>query len=189
MKNKVLVFFTIIIVIIAVCVILFIPKNKKENSEKTNKVNTINSNNTVSTNSTKTSQAKTIDAILNENGDVEIKLDDLDTSNATFIRYTSNGINMELVAIKDSQNNVDVAFNTCQVCNGAPKAYFVQKNGKLICQNCGNSFSLKSIGASANGCNPMTIDDNDIEKTDKGIIINKETLAENELLFANVAEH
>ena len=62
-----------------------------------------------------------------DNGDLEIKLDDLDTSNATFIKYISNGVNMELVAIKDSQNNIDVAFNTCQVCNGAPKAYFVQK--------------------------------------------------------------
>lgn len=189
MKEKAMLIITIAIVIIAICVIVFIPKNKEKSNEKVSTVNTVNAANTAITNSTKTEQAKTIEATLNENGDVEIKVDDLDTSNATFIKYTSNGVNMELVAIKDSQNNIDVAFNTCQVCNGAPKAYFVQKNGKLICQNCGNSFSLKSIGASANGCNPMTINDNDITKTDTGIIISKEILVSNESLFTNVAEH
>lgn len=189
MKEKALPIIAIIIVAIAICVILFIPKNKEENNEKENKVNTVNSSNTTSTNVAKTSQSNSMEATLNENGDVEIKLDDLDTSNATFIKYISNGINMELVAIKDSQNNIDVAFNSCQICNGSPKAYFVQKNGKLVCLNCGNSFDLKSIGASANGCNPMTIPDEKIIKTDTGITISKEFLSENESLFTNVAEH
>lgn len=188
MKNKILPIVATIIVIIAICVIIFIPKNKEEKSTKTNVLNTSEKTNVISTN-TKTSQPKTIEGTLNDNGDLEIKLDELDTSNATFIKYISNGVNMELVAIKDSQNNIDVAFNTCQVCNGAPKAYFVQKNSKLICQNCGNSFSLKSIGASDNGCNPMTLSDEDVTKTDMGITISKEFLSENEFLFTNVAEH
>lgn len=181
MKNKILLCITTIIVIIAICVVVFMPKSKESSSTSTN------TNNTIATNTT--SQAKTIDATVNGNGNVEIGLDDLDTSNATFINYTSNGINMELVAIKDSKNNVDVAFNTCQVCNGAPKAYFVQKSGKLVCLNCGNTFSLSSIGEESYGCNPMTIENSYITKTDTGITISKEFLSQNEELFVNVVEH
>lgn len=172
-KNKKIVVIAIIIliaIITIVCVIAFVPKNQE----------TIGHQNT---------QARVIDAVLNDNGDVKINLEDLDIANSTFINYVSNGTNIELVAIKDSKDNIDVAFNTCQVCNGSPKAYFVQENGKLVCKNCGNSFSLKSIGASANGCNPMTILDNDVTKTDTGILISKEMLRENEILFLNVAKH
>ena len=119
----------------------------------------------------------------------EIKFDDLEQSNATFVNYHSNGTSIELVAIKDIQNNIDIAFNTCQVCNGSPKAYFSQKNGKLICQNCGNTFPLKSIGESNNGCNPMTISESNVTKTDTGIILSKDYLEQNRNLFVNVAKH
>lgn len=171
MKNKILVIFTAIIIIIAIYIVVFIPKNKKESSVTSN----TNTNNAVASNN-ETSKAKTIDATIMENGDIEVKLDDLEQSNATFINYLSNGINIELVAVKDSQSNIDIAFNTCQICNGSPKAYFIQKNDKLICQNCGNTFTIKSVGASANGCNPMTISDSDVTKTDTGITISKELL-------------
>lgn len=119
----------------------------------------------------------------------EIKFDDLEQSNATFVNYHSNGTSIELVAIKDIQNNIDIAFNTCQVCNGSPKAYFSPKNGKLICQNCGNTFPLKSIGESNNGCNPMTISESNVTKTDTGIILSKDYLEQNRNLFVNVAKH
>ena len=33
-----------------------------------------------------------------------------------------------------------MAFNTCQVCNPSPKAYFVQNGKNFICQNCKNSL-------------------------------------------------
>lgn len=183
MKNKILVFFTAIIIIIAICMVVFIPKNKEKD-----RTGIASTNNTTTSNKIE-SKAKTIDASIMENGDIEIKFDDLEQSNATFINYNSNGTNIELVAVKDGQNNIDIAFNTCQVCNGAPKAYFLQKGGKLICQNCGNSFSLKSIGASANGCNPMTISDSNVIKTDTGITISKEYLEQNKNLFVNVAKH
>lgn len=175
MKNKVLVILIVIIAIIAICVIAFRPDNKE------------NKNSTTGTSTA--GQAKTMQATLNDNGDIEIKADDLEQSNATFISYTSNETEMELVAIKDSQNNIDVAFNTCQVCNGSPLAYFIQRNGKLICENCGNSFSLSTIGGSNYGCNPMTIENSHITKTDSGITISKEFLAQNEGLFVNVAKH
>lgn len=181
MKNKILPIIAAIIVIMAICMVVFIPKDKEENNKE--------SDNVITTTTKTTTQAKTIDARINDNGDVEISVDDLDTSNATFINYTSNGINMELVAIKDNNGNIDIAFNTCQVCNGSPRAYFIQKNGKLVCQNCGNSFSLSSIGALAYGCNPMTIEDSNVTKIENGIVISKEYLSQNEKLFVNVASH
>lgn len=184
MKDKILPIVTAVIVIIAICVIIFVPKNKNEKNEN---VSVTNSSTTAITNTTK--QVEEVDTKLNDDEDLEINLEDLDISNPTFINYVSNGVNIELVAIKDEENNIDIAFNTCQVCNGSPKAYFVQKNEKLICQNCGNAFSFSSIGASANGCNPITIDDTNVTKTETGITISKEFLSQNEKLFTNVAKH
>ena len=180
MKNKVLIIATIVVIIVAVCVIIFIPKNNDNGAKNVATSEVKQTSNT----------AKKIDADLNENGDVEVLLDKLDTKSPTFITYTSeNGSKMELVAVKDSNDNIDIAFSTCQVCNGSPKAYFVWKNNKLICENCGNTFSLKTIGQSSGGCNPMTISDSEVTKIDNGIQISKAFLSENENLFANVEEH
>ena len=180
MKNKILIIATIVIVIIAVCVIAFIPKNN-DNGAKTQTTGEVKQTNNA---------AKKIAAALNENGDVEVLLDELDTKVPTFITYTSeNGNEMELVAIKDSSNNIDIAFSTCQVCNGSPKAYFVWQNNKLVCENCGNVFSLNTIGQSSGGCNPMTIPDSQMTKTENGIQISKVFLSENEKLFANIEKH
>ena len=182
MKNKVLIIATIVVIIVAVCVIIFIPKNNDNGAKNVATSEVKQTSNTAT--------AKKIDADLNENGDVEVLLDKLDTKSPTFITYTSeNGSKMELVAVKDSNDNIDIAFNTCQVCNGSPKAYFVWKNNKLICENCGNTFSLKTIGQSSGGCNPMTISDSKVTKIDNGIQISKAFLSENENLFANVEEH
>ena len=188
MKNKILPIMTAVIVIIAIGIVIFIPKNKEKQEAKTdeNKVD----NAVTQSNTSNSKSAKKVNATLDENGDVEIKADDLDSSNATFINYkTANDYVIELIAVKDSSDNINVAFNTCQVCNGAPRAYFVQTNGELVCQNCGNVFSLDSVGQYAYGCNPMTLEDNDIIKSKTGITISKEFLTQNEKLFANVAEH
>ena len=180
MKNKVLIIATIVVIIVAVCVIIFIPKNN-DNGAKNVATSEVKQTNNA---------AKKIDADLNENGDVEVSLDELNTKFPTFITYTSEkGNKMELVAIKDSSNNIDIAFSTCQVCNGSPKAYFVWQNNKLVCKNCGNTFSLKTIGQSSGGCNPMTISDSEVTKIDNGIQISKVFLSENEKLFANIEKH
>lgn len=191
MKNKILPLVTILVVLIAAIVIFAIPKEEKKIENKTNnslsndnvtKSKNVTSNQTVST-------SHKIQGIFDENENLLINLDELDTENATFISINLNDTEMELVAIKDENNNIDVAFNTCMVCNGAPKAYFTQKNKKLVCENCKNTFSFKSIGASANGCNPITIEDSDVTKTDTGVSISKEYLQSNSNLFLNVISH
>lgn len=169
MKNRNLIVITVLVLIIAIIVIIVVPSNK--------------------TSDTTSNTSRIIDAYVNEDGDVEINLDDLDTSNATFINYKLNDTTIELVAIINDQGNVDIAFNTCQVCNGSPKAYFIQQNDMLICQNCGNAFSLSSIGSMAYGCNPMTIDTNNLSNEDTKVVISQDFLSQNQDLFINVAQH
>lgn len=187
MKNKILPIITAAVVVIAICVIIFIPKNKA--SEEV----TATVKNDVITTAKTNSDDKSTELNESNAGDndvLEIKADDLNSDEADFINYeTANGYTVELIAVKDSDNNINVAFNTCQVCNGSPKAYFIQTNGTLVCQNCGNVFSLNSVGQYASGCNPIALNKNHIVQTETGITIRKDFLTQNEGLFANVESH
>ena len=57
----------------------------------------------------------------------------------------------------NTKSTIRMAFNTCQVCNPSPKAYFVQNGKNFICQNCKNSFATDNIGKERGGCNPIPI--------------------------------
>ena len=92
-----------------------------------------------------------------ENGEISINADTL-TSNPMYINYDSNGTNIQLIAVKGSDGTPRLSLNTCQVCNPSPKAYFKEQNGRLVCQNCGNVFTIDSVGETTGGCNPMYID-------------------------------
>lgn len=65
---------------------------------------------------------------------------------------------MQLIAGIASDGSARVALNTCQVCNPSPKAYFAQNGSKLVCQNCGNKFTMDDVGDAASGCNPTQVD-------------------------------
>lgn len=52
---------------------------------------------------------------------------------------------MEVIAVKDSGGTVRTAFNTCQVCYSSGKGYYKQKGDKLVCQNCGNAFTMDQV--------------------------------------------
>ena len=92
-----------------------------------------------------------------ENGEISINADTL-TSNPMYINYDSNGTNIQLIAVKGSDGTPRLSLNTCQVCNPSPMAYFKEQNGRLVCQNCGNVFTIDSVGETTGGCNPMYID-------------------------------
>ena len=91
------------------------------------------------------------------NGEISIDADTL-TSNPMYINYESNGTNIQLIAVKGSDGTPRLSLNTCQVCNPSPMAYFKEQNGRLVCQNCGNVFTVDSVGETTGGCNPMYID-------------------------------
>lgn len=104
----------------------------------------------------------------NADGKISIPTDGI-TSNARFFNYDVKGITVQLLALRDGNGGIRVAFNTCQNCSPSPKAYYVQENGKLICQNCKFEFTAEEVGIAHGGCNPWPIDG--IEITDSEVII------------------
>lgn len=115
-------------------------------------------------------------------GDLKISKGEI-TETAKFYPYNVKGTNMEVLAVKASDGSIRTAFNTCQVCNGSPRAYYKQEGNVLVCQNCGNRFSMDMVEQQRGGCNPIPIMQD--EKTDDGanIIITEDFIVENKNLF------
>ena len=86
------------------------------------------------------------------------------TGEPTFIDAESDGIAMQLIALK-AEDEVRLAFNTCQACQGSPWAWFEYLgDGMLQCQNCRQTFGLEVVGTEdAIGCCPITITDFSVE--------------------------
>ncbi len=79
------------------------------------------------------------------------------TGEPIFIPLEVGGKRMEILAVRAGDDKVRVAFNTCQVCSGAPRAYFAPQDGGIVCQNCGNFFPFEQVGSTAHGCNPLAV--------------------------------
>ncbi len=86
------------------------------------------------------------------------------TGEPTFIDVESDGTAMQLIALK-AGDEVRLAFNTCQACQGSPWAWFEYLgDGLLQCQNCLQTFGLEVVGTEdAIGCCPITITDFSVE--------------------------
>lgn len=95
-------------------------------------------------------------ALTPDSGDMLIPLSSLGTE-PTFVDRVQDGIAMQIIALIDASGTPRLAYNTCQVCAGSPYAYFDYKDGILLCRNCGNTFSLDSVGRVSGGCNPMPV--------------------------------
>lgn len=91
-----------------------------------------------------------------ENGEIVIDTDTL-TEHPLYVNYDSNGTNIQMIAVNASDGSARLSLNTCQACNPSPRAYFKEQNGRLVCQNCGNVFTMDSVGEASGGCNPMNI--------------------------------
>ena len=98
------------------------------------------------------------DAELDDNGDIVIRETDISTD-ATFINYDVDGVTVQFIAVQDSSGAVRLGYNTCQSCSPSPRAYFAQDGDRLVCQNCGLSFSAENVGAGGYGCNPAAVTD------------------------------
>lgn len=107
------------------------------------------------------------------------------TETAKFYPLKVGGTNMEVLAVKASDGTIRTAFNTCQVCNGSPKAYYKQQGDVIVCQNCGNKFEMDMIEQQRGGCNPVPIMKD--QKTDDGtnITISKDVIEKNKDLFTS----
>lgn len=96
---------------------------------------------------------------------------------------------MEVLAAKDADGTVRTAFNTCQVCNGSRKAYFVEQGDKVVCQNCGNAFGREDVGVLSGGCNPYLIFAEDREDSEEAVRISYDFLSGAESLFTRWKEN
>lgn len=106
------------------------------------------------------------------NGMISIKKSQL-SKDAAFVNYKVGEITVQLIAVIADDNTYRLSFNTCQSCNPSPKAYFLQKGRKLVCQNCGNQFTMNDVGAASFGCNPARIP---FTQTDTEIFVSTEIL-------------
>lgn len=102
---------------------------------------------------------------------------------ATFYPVTVNGTAMEVFAVKAPDDTIRTAFNTCQICNGSPLAYFVQTGDNVQCQNCGNRFPMNRVGIESGGCNPVPIFQSERSETDEAITISYDLLQANAYRF------
>ena len=166
-KKNIIMIIAIIVVVIAIGIIIF----RKNSDNKT----TSNSNNTVATqkNSSNNTESKAINLEADESGNIVIDTTNIG-SKASFYTYDAEGTTVRLFAVKASDGTIRMAFNTCQVCNPSPKAYFIQNGKNFICQNCGNSFSTDNIGKERGGCNPIPITTDERIDGDNTITLTKQ---------------
>ena len=112
---------------------------------------------------------------IKKGGYLAIPIADL-SQTASFYKADLDGTEIELVALKDSKGNLRTAVNACQVCYSSGKGYYVQDGNYLVCQNCGNSFTIDQVGIASGGCNPWPILDSDRTVTDDEIQISYDVL-------------
>ena len=82
-----------------------------------------------------------------EKGDsLVIKTDDL-SEDAAFYPIEVDGTEMEVIAVKDSRGEPSVPHSIpARSAMSSGKGYYKQEGDKLVCQNCGNSFTMDQVG-------------------------------------------
>lgn len=121
--------------------------------------------------------------VIGEGESLIIQISDI-SSTASFYPVEVDGTQMEVIAVADSDGNIRTAFNTCQICYSSGKGYYVQSGNKLVCQNCGNRFTVDDIEVESGGCNPWPIFSENKTVTEETIEISYEYLSEAKSIFA-----
>lgn len=117
-------------------------------------------------------------------GDLVIPIADI-TETATFYPVVIDGVKFEVLAVKAPDGSIRTAFNTCQVCYDSGRGYYKQDGNELVCQNCGNRFTMDKVEVVSGGCNPVPIFEDNKTVDDKNITISRDFLTEVKGIFAN----
>lgn len=104
---------------------------------------------------------------------------------ATFFPMDVDGTTLEVVAVKAQDGSIRTAFNTCQVCYDSGRGFYVQDGDFLVCQNCGNRFSMDQVEVQSGGCNPVPIFADDKIVSDDSITIPYSLLSKSRVIFEN----
>lgn len=162
--------------------------SSKESPANTNGEASTSSNSSKSSDSSSINKESKSEDSSNAKSDIEpgIEINKADISaTAKFYPYESDGIKMEVLALKAKDGTIRTALNTCQVCYASGKGYYVQDGDELVCQNCGNRFASNMVGKSKGGCNPVPISDTSKIDDDSKITIDKNYLNKNKAYFSN----
>lgn len=132
----------------------------------------------------KEEEVQSVGITVNDNSDIVIDTSKI-TDKASFFETESGGLTVGLFVVKASDGTIRTAFNTCQVCNGSPYAYFKQTGDNFQCQNCKNMFPTDRISEERGGCNPVPILNEQRTESNGEIIISSALLEENSIRFQN----
>lgn len=181
-KNNSIIVAIAVLLCIAVAVLFVVKKNGNSTQEDNNIAQLSGSANASGSNtaSQSDSEVQTISA----GESLVIPVSEV-SSTATFYPIEVDGTKMEVIAIKDETGKIRTAFNTCQVCYSSGRGYYVQKGNQLVCQNCGNRFTVNQIEVQSGGCNPSPIFEEDKTVTQDTIEIGYDFLQKSEKIFAN----
>lgn len=145
-SNNILLVAVAVVLCIVVTIIYFIQQN--------------NDTTTVSNTATEDAATEKKDdkdvQVIAEGKSLVIPVSDI-SSTASFYPVEVEGTRMEVLAVADSEGNIRTAFNTCQICYGSGRGYYVQEGNVLVCQNCGNRFTVDQVEIQSGGCNPWPI--------------------------------
>ncbi len=158
--------------------------DETENTEAQEKEANATETNKTETNETANNTANNTANEIKEGENLVIPISDL-SEKATFYPVKVDGTEMEVIAGKDSQGKIRTAFNTCQVCYDSGNGYYRQLGEELVCQNCGNSFTMDVVGETGGGCNPVPILEENRIVTASEIQISYEFLKESSDVFVN----
>lgn len=123
-------------------------------------------------------------AVVSDGQDLVIQAAEINET-ASYFDCDVDGITVQVLAVRASDNTIRLALNTCQVCNGSPYAYFEQEGDVFICQNCKNRFASTDVGVVAGGCNPVPITAETYLEQNGTITVPADFLAENAVRFRN----
>ena len=137
------------------------------------------------TKETKKQRNKYLTVKANEDNNVILDTSKI-TSTTTFVNYDDEGIIIQFILVRGTDNKVRIALNTCQVCNPSPKAYFIQEGEYLVCQSCGTKSHINKIGIEKEGCNPTPVEEK--QEEDNKIIISKDYVDTFKSKFKNLNE-
>lgn len=178
----------IAIALISILAMVGCSSSSKESAANTNNEASSSGNSSKSSESSSSNKESKSEEVKATKADIVpgIEINKADISNSVkFYPYESNGIKMEVLALKAKDGTIRTALNTCQVCYASGKGYYVQEGDELVCQNCGNRFASNMVGKTKGGCNPVPI--SDTNKVDDGnkITIDKNYLDKNKAYFSN----
>lgn len=171
-KSNLLPIATAVLLVIAAATVFFANSNK--NSAPNSTVEIISETDSKSSDVTQIAEGESL----------TIPISDI-TTDASFFPIQVDGTRMEIIAVKDSNGTIRTAFNTCQICYGSGRGYYVQSGNYLVCQNCRNRFSMEQIQVESGGCNPWPIFEDDKTTTEDSVSISYDFLSKSRAIFAN----